>query len=133
MTDLEQRAKNGDEDAFAQLVLDNQKRVYNQALRMVKHPSDAEDVAQEAFLNAWKGMDFFKGDCTFATWMHRLTQNAAIDFLRRRRAIQDEAVSLEDEEVVMTTLWIFAAFTPDDLVPAAVDAILVPSAASPYA
>ena len=45
----------------------------------------------------------------------------------------DVLPSLEDEEVIMTTLWIFAAFTPDDLVPAAVDAILVPSAASPYA
>lgn len=45
----------------------------------------------------------------------------------------DVLPSLEDEEVVMTTLWIFAAFTPDDLVPAAVDAILVPSVASPYA
>ena len=99
MTELEQRAKQGDQEAFAQLVLDNEKRIYNLALRMVKHPSDAEDVAQEAFLNAWKGMAFFKGDSSFATWIYRLATNAAIDFLRRQRTrLGEEQASLEDEE-----------------------------------
>lgn len=98
MTELEVRAKNGDQDAFAQLVRDNEKRVYNLALRMVGNPADAEDVAQEAFLNAWKGLAFFKGDSTFATWVYRLTTNAAIDFLRRRETRRTGGqLSLDDE------------------------------------
>ena len=79
------RAKAGDPGAFEQLVLDNQNRVYSLALRMLGDPEDAQDAAQEAFLNAWRALPTFKGESSFSTWVYRLTSNACIDHLRRRK------------------------------------------------
>ena len=102
MTDREllEQAKRGSEDAFAQLVLDNQNRVYSLALRLVNDREEAADLAQEAFVKAWQGLSSFQGESSFATWIYRLTTNACIDWLRKqkRRESVEPAVSLDDED-----------------------------------
>lgn len=89
-------ARGGDRDAFSALVERYEKRVYHQALRLVGRPEDAADVAQEAFFKAWRGLPRFQGDSAFSTWLYKLTDNAAIDLLRRERKRRGDA-SLDEE------------------------------------
>ncbi len=96
--ELVQPAAQGDEMAFAQLVALHEKRVYALALRMTGNQEDAADVAQEAFLSAWRGLPNFRGESGFSTWLYRLTSNAAIDYLRKNKRQRAEA-SLNDGEL----------------------------------
>ena len=96
--DIVERAKRGDDSAFELLVAENQKQVYNLALRMVKNEDDAFDVAQEAFLRAYSALPRFRGDSKFSVWLYRLTSNISIDFLRKRRRENIVSLSFANEE-----------------------------------
>ena len=87
MTDRElvEKAKQGDQGAFEQLVLDNQNKVYALALRMVDDREEAADLAQEAFVKAWQGLSSFQGESSFSTWVYRLTTNLCLDWPRRQQ------------------------------------------------
>jgi len=98
--ELIRKAKQGDQSAFEQLVLAHQNRVFTLAFRMVNDREEAADLAQEAFLKAWQGLPNFQGESSFSTWLHRLTTNLCIDWLRRqtRRREIEPVASLDDEE-----------------------------------
>ena len=93
-----QAARQGDADAFEQLVLRYQDKVYHLALRSCGSPQDAEEIAQEAFLSAWKGLPAFRGEAAFSTWLYRLTLNACSDHFRRQKG-QGAPLSLDDEQL----------------------------------
>lgn len=88
------RARAGDLDAFDALVREHGPAVYRVALRMLDDPADAEDAAQDAFLQAWRGLRTFRGESGFGTWMYRIVTNRCFDELARRKATEP----LEEEE-----------------------------------
>jgi RNA polymerase sigma-70 factor (ECF subfamily) len=65
--------------------------VYNVALRMLGNAHDAEDVAQDALLSAWKARDRFRGDSQVTTWLYRITMNAALMRLRKEKRHSSKA------------------------------------------
>jgi RNA polymerase sigma-70 factor (ECF subfamily) len=95
-THLIERARNGDADALTELYRRHERRVYNLALRTLGNPWDAADVAQEAFIKAFRNLDSFKGDARFTTWLHRIVVNAAYDHLRRQRPEPMDGEILEE-------------------------------------
>lgn len=101
--DLIKRAKSGDVEAFEQLILGCEKKVFNIAYRMIGNYDDANELAQEVFLKAFRSIKNFKGDCLFSTWIYRVTANVCLDELRRRKKKTvislDEDIELKDGEV----------------------------------
>ncbi len=95
-TFLIERARNGDGEALTELYRRHERRVYNLALRTLGNPWDAADVAQEAFIKAFRNIDSFKGDARFSTWLHRIVVNAAYDHLRRQRPEPMDGEILEE-------------------------------------
>ena len=90
------RSKVGDVAAFTTLVRRYEERVYNLAYRMTGNPSDAADVAQEAFLAAYEGLGKFRGDAAFYTWLYRIAVNKAL-MHRRTRDMRPEFAASSDE------------------------------------
>ncbi|MEK4563366.1 RNA polymerase sigma factor SigW [Alkalihalobacillus sp. FSL R5-0424] len=77
--------KKGDTESFSELVELFKDKVYQVAYRMVGHPQEAQDVAQEAFLRAYTNLDKFDMDRKFSTWLFRIATNVAIDRLRKKK------------------------------------------------
>ena len=86
LDELLRRAKEGDGDAFSDLVVHYERFVYNTAVRVLSasgQSSDlADDIAQDSFIKAWRNLTQFRGECTFSTWLFRVTVNTAKDAIR---------------------------------------------------
>jgi RNA polymerase sigma-70 factor (ECF subfamily) len=77
------RAAEGDVEAFESVYRRHHKRVYSLCFRMVKNPSDAEDLTQEVFLQLFRKLHTFRGESSFTTWLHRLTVNQVLMHFRK--------------------------------------------------
>jgi RNA polymerase sigma-70 factor (ECF subfamily) len=96
--DLVVRARDGEDvEAFAELVHRHRDRAYRVALRITRHPGDAEDVAQEALVRAWRSLPGFRGEARFSTWLYRIVTNLALNRVERRPRVAD--VELPDTAV----------------------------------
>jgi len=84
---LVQQAQRGDPRAFTEVVRHYEPRLRALAYRMIEDRDLTDDVLQEAFVRAFKSLDRFRGDSSFGTWLYRITYNACIDELRRRRRV----------------------------------------------
>jgi RNA polymerase sigma-70 factor, ECF subfamily len=74
---LVRRVQRGDKGAFDALVLKYQHKVVKLVMRYVRNPAEAEDVAQEAFIKAYRALPQFRGDSAFYTWLYRIAINTA--------------------------------------------------------
>jgi RNA polymerase sigma-70 factor (ECF subfamily) len=97
--ELVSRCRLGDPRAFEELVRLTDRRVYGLALRLVKDPYDAEDVAQEAYLRMFRGLAGFREEARFETWMHRIVTNTALNHIRRRGRFGDLFVEDREPEI----------------------------------
>jgi RNA polymerase sigma-70 factor (ECF subfamily) len=82
--ELVRRARAGDTDAFGELVQRNRKAVFRAAVAALGSPTDADDVAQDAFVLAYRKLDSFRGDAAFRTWLLAITWRKALD---RRKSV----------------------------------------------
>src|SRR5512141_1085995 len=95
---LLQRARKGDQEAFAALVTEHQRYIYNLALRVLRNEEEALDIAQETFLRAWTALPNFRGQSRFRTWLYRITTNLCYNRLPGlRRSLNDLGDDVLDE------------------------------------
>ena len=88
----------GDTEQYHDLIRPYEHSVYRMALSFMKNESDAEDVAQEAFLNAFRNLATFRGQAKFSTWLISITVNAARGRLRRQSLVRMESLDETPEE-----------------------------------
>jgi RNA polymerase sigma-70 factor (ECF subfamily) len=101
------RAQRGDQDAFEELVEGHAQFVYNLALRLLRDPHEAENLAQEAFLRAWRGLPGFRGQASFSTWLYQIVTHLCYSRLPRLRRelsaleAEDEAYRIADQRAAI--------------------------------
>ncbi len=96
---LVERVKKGDKKAYDLLVLKYQHKIIKLVMRYVHDPSEAQDVAQEAFVKAYRALPKFRGDSAFYTWLYRISINTAKNYIvaMNRRPL-DYNLDLQDPE-----------------------------------
>jgi RNA polymerase sigma-70 factor (ECF subfamily) len=82
--------RRGEREAFDRLVLRYQRDVYRLCYRYVNNHEDANDLAQEVFLKAWRAISRFRGESSFSTWLYRIAVNACLNFRAVRRPVTQE-------------------------------------------
>ena len=101
VAELVTAARGGDREAFDELVRATYADTYTLALRLTGNEEDARDVVQDAYIRAYRGLDRFRGDAQFSTWMYRITANCANTHLgkrvKHRHDVLDDAAPVADE------------------------------------
>lgn len=100
---LLEKSKAGDITAFEQLIDGYQHKIFNIALRIVGNYDDASDLAQEVLIRVYKSISAFKEQSSFSTWIYRITTNACLDEIRKRKNRKiislDEEIKVDDGEM----------------------------------
>jgi RNA polymerase sigma-70 factor (ECF subfamily) len=98
---LVERVRQGDQQAFRILVEKYQRKILRLLSRMVRDPHEIEDIAQEAFIKAYRALPQFRGDAAFYTWLYRIAINTAKNYLssrgRKMQTVSDQAINEDDE------------------------------------
>jgi RNA polymerase sigma-70 factor (ECF subfamily) len=104
--DLVARAQAGDRRAFDVLCLKYQQRIVKLAMRYVREPAEALDIAQDAFIKAYRALPGFRGDSGFYTWLYRIAINVAKNHIagRDRRTVELDAVGPDGDAVEVSSL-----------------------------
>jgi RNA polymerase sigma-70 factor (ECF subfamily) len=114
--ELVQRVQQGDKSAYDLLVIKYQHKIVQLVNRFVKDPSEAQDVAQEAFIKAYRALGNFRGDSAFYTWLYRIAINTAKNYLvSRSRRYSDYEVDVQDAEQVENAPQLKGMDTPDNV------------------
>ena len=92
-----QMVKNGNQQAYSQLVTRYQNYVFTIVLRYINSREDAEEVAQDVFIKAYKSLADFRGESKFSTWIYTITTTSCLTFLRKKKL---EVHSLDNEKVM---------------------------------
>jgi RNA polymerase sigma-70 factor (ECF subfamily) len=116
--ELVARVQRGDKKAFDLLVLKYQRKIMRLLSRMIRDPSEVEDVAQEAFIKAYRALPQFRGDSAFYTWLYRIAINTARNWLASngRRPSTPNALENEDGETFNETDNLSDISTPESMV-----------------
>jgi len=103
--ELVARVQRGDKKAFDLLVLKYQRKILRLLGRMIRDPTEVEDVAQEAFIKAYRALPQFRGESAFYTWLYRIAVNTARNWLASagRRPSAPNAIETEDGETFNET------------------------------
>ena len=102
--ELVARVKRGDKSAFDLLVIKYQHKIVQLVNRYVKDPTEAQDLAQEAFIKAFKAIDGFRGDSAFYTWLYRIAINTAKnELVAKSRKCSDCSTDIDEVELLETT------------------------------
>ena len=112
------RVQRGDKKAFDLLVLKYQRKIMRLLSRMIRDPHEVEDVAQEAFIKAYRALPQFRGDSAFYTWLYRIAINTARNWMaaRGRRPSTPNALETEDGETLNETDNLTDNSTPESMV-----------------
>ena len=90
------RALDGELSSFEKLVSRYQNKILGYSARMLNDHEEAEDVAQEVFIKAYRSLDSFRGDSSFSTWIYRIATNLCIDRMRSKKRRPQQAYSLDE-------------------------------------
>lgn len=88
--ELVERAQMGDDDAFDQLVTRYRGKIFAMIYNLVHNEADAWDLAQDAFVKAWRALPKFQGKSAFYTWLYRISHNVVYDWLRKKANVVDK-------------------------------------------
>ncbi|MDD1619003.1 MAG: RNA polymerase sigma-70 factor, ECF subfamily [Methylococcaceae bacterium NSP1-1] len=114
--DIVLRVQRGDRSAFDFLVIKYQHKIIQLVNRYVKDPSEAQDVAQETFIKAYRALGNFRGDSAFYTWLYRIAINTAKNYLvSRSRRSSDYQVDIQDAEALENAPQLQGMETPERL------------------